>query len=54
MILILKGHFLLTNLLLDLLKKVEDTRIITISSFAHKGSKGYIFLLKKLRLLPNF
>ena len=45
------GHFALTGLLLPLLAKTEDSRVVTLSSLAHKGasidfdnldgSKGY-------------
>ena len=30
------GHFLLTNLLFDIIKKTKDARIVSVSSLAHK------------------
>lgn len=33
------GHFLLTELLLDVLKKTQDSRIVILSSVVHAGSK---------------
>jgi NAD(P)-dependent dehydrogenase (short-subunit alcohol dehydrogenase family) len=33
------GHFLLTGLLLDIITKTPDSRIITVSSLAHKKGK---------------
>lgn len=33
------AHFLLTNLLLDLLKKSDDGRVINVSSVAHQNAK---------------
>lgn len=36
------GHFLLTNLLLDLLKTAPSARIINVSALAHK-CKIYLF-----------
>ena len=33
------GHFLLTELLLDVLKKTKDSRVVILSSVVHAGSK---------------
>ena len=33
------GHFALTGLLLDLLLPVEDSRVVTVSSYAHKTGR---------------
>ncbi|XP_067255640.1 retinol dehydrogenase 11 [Chanodichthys erythropterus] len=35
------GHFLLTNLLLDLLKKSTPSRVVSVSSLAHEKGKIY-------------
>ncbi|TCT15314.1 NAD(P)-dependent dehydrogenase (short-subunit alcohol dehydrogenase family) [Natranaerovirga pectinivora] len=45
------GHFLLTNLLLDLLKVSDDGRIINVSSGAHKQGKIHF---KDINLEKNF
>lgn len=36
------GHFLLTNTLLDLLKKSTPSRIVNVSSTAHEKGKVYV------------
>lgn len=39
------GHFLLANLLLDLLKKSTTSRVVNVSSLAHeKGVETYVFM----------
>jgi retinol dehydrogenase 12 len=37
------GHFLLTNLLLDLLKKSPASRVVTVSSVAHNNGVGIMW-----------
>lgn len=41
------GHFLLTNCLLNLLKKSAPSRIVTVSSLAHQKGQLYGLKLKK-------
>lgn len=38
------GHFLLTNLLLGILKSSAPSRVVNVSSIAHVG--GNLFLIK--------
>lgn len=55
------GHFLLTNCLLDLLKKSTLSRVVIVSSLAHeKGKECFvivvhqIFIVKTVSLTFNF
>lgn len=41
------GHFLLTNCLLNLLKKSAPSRIVIVSSLAHKRGQVHELKLKK-------
>ncbi len=45
------GHFLLTNLLLDVIRKSESGRIVVVSSGAHKAGKIHF---KDLQLKKSF
>ncbi|MDP5272544.1 SDR family oxidoreductase [Chengkuizengella axinellae] len=51
------GHFLLTNLLIALLKNAEEARIINVSSGAHKVGKIHFqdpFLTKRFGLMKGY
>ena len=42
------GHFLLTNCLLDLLKKSAPSRVVIVSSLAHEKGKGGVFTVHQI------
>lgn len=43
------GHFLLTNCLLDLLKKSSPSRVVSVSSLAHERGAASLFSFLTLR-----
>lgn len=48
------GHFLLTNLLLDILKKSAPSRVVTVSSLAHYKFAGGRIYWDNLNLEKNY